>query len=51
LGWIEGYFQVDIVGRAEGMFAEYDKSETAQICALVIDYFFLGAVGNKTTGN
>ena len=51
LGWIEGYFQVGIVGRVEGVFAEYDKSETAQIGALVIGYFFLGVVGNETTGN
>jgi len=41
LGWVEGCFQVCIVGHVEGVFAEYDKSETAQIGALVIGYFFL----------
>ena len=33
------------------MFTEYNKSETAQIGALVIGYFFLGVLGNETTGN
>ena len=51
LGWIEEYFQIGIVGSVEEVFAEYDKSETAQICTLVIGYFFLGMVGNETTGN
>ena len=51
LGWIKGYFQIGIVGRVEEVFAEYDKSETAQICTLIIGYFFLGMVGNETTGN
>ena len=51
LGWIEGYLQSGIVGRIEGVFAEHNKSEVAQIDALVIGYFFLGAVGNETTGN
>ena len=40
-----------LLAALKGVFAEYDKSETAQICALVIDYFFLGAVGSETTGN
>ncbi|HEC81479.1 MAG TPA: hypothetical protein ENI42_03520 [Thermoplasmatales archaeon] len=52
LGWVKGFYEnTGLVGRMEGVFAEYNKSETAKIGGFLVGPFFIGAVGNETTGN
>ena len=52
LGWIKGYYgTIGVIGRIEGVFREYNKSEITQIGAYIIGYFLLGIVGNESTGN